>query len=51
MTSVLGHIVAMNWMPIRAVEVEGIWAEFDSESDLSAAELFATEFRSEFLQR
>lgn len=51
MTSVLGHIVAMNWMPIRAVEVEGMWAEFDSESDLSAAEPFATEFRSEFLGR
>jgi len=51
MTSVLGRIVAMNWMQVRAVEAGGVWAEFDSESDLLAAEPFAMEFRSEFSQQ
>lgn len=48
LTELLGHIVSMNWMPLQSVTIDGTWAEFDSESDLIAAEAFAVRFRSEF---
>jgi len=48
LTGLLGHICATERMPLRSIEVDGFWAEFDSASDLTAAEAFAVKFRSEF---
>lgn len=48
MTGLLGWIVKTNWMPVRAVEVDGAWAEFDLISDIRAADFVSDAFREEF---